>query len=92
MQAFKCKDPAGGPGLQRGQERADDADYAAQVLPAQECKLTETLRAEFAIAGLELLRGAGQALFVRRWGLSLELPDLDAARRWLERATGRRAA
>ena len=59
-------------------------------------KTWKTLQSHAALAGYELTRradGAGHVTYhVGRWGLSHNLPDLAAAARWLEHATGRRVA
>jgi hypothetical protein len=55
-------------------------------------KLFATLQARCALAGvtlhpLENVHGS-MAYIVSRWGLTHELPDLDAVASWLNRVTG----
>ena len=62
------------------------------VTGQRESKAYATLAAQYALAGLELVKGdwevRGQALYyATRWGLWKPLESLDAARQYLARVT-----
>jgi hypothetical protein len=84
MAAHKCEGPAGGP---TPLENTLD-DTAIVPREADPRKRMATLKAQYALAGLELLELSDGSLLATKWNLCRPLPDLYAATRFLAQFGG----